>query len=278
MENYKVYMHVCPNGKVYIGITMQMVERRWQKGKGYAYGNNPFFYNAIKKYGWENIKHIILFKNMNKKQAELKEVELIKKYKSSNRNFGYNLNKGGNSCGKHSVEYKKKMSKIQKEIWKNDIERRRKQSERMKNRTLSDSTKEKIRQANLGKKQSAELIEKRVKNLRGKKRPDTSTLMSKRIGKLNPNYGKKFSDEHKRKISEKSKLQPKGGDSPTAKKVFQYDKNMNFIKEFPSVVDAQNFLNLKYSHISECCLGKRKTNNGYIWKYRKEGVSSEPPY
>ena len=47
---YIVYMHTCPNGKKYIGITGQSAERRWQKGKGYAYGSNDYFYNAIKKY------------------------------------------------------------------------------------------------------------------------------------------------------------------------------------------------------------------------------------
>ena len=122
---YIVYMHTCPNGKKYIGITSQAPERRWQKGKGYAYGSNPYFYNAIEKYGWENIKHEILFRDLTKEEAEQKEIELIKEYKTSQRKYGYNIDLGGSSCGKHSEEYKIRMSNMQKEIWAKTPERRR---------------------------------------------------------------------------------------------------------------------------------------------------------
>lgn len=44
-EAYTVYMHTTPNGKRYIGITAQTVERRWQNGYGYAYGGNDYFFN-----------------------------------------------------------------------------------------------------------------------------------------------------------------------------------------------------------------------------------------
>ena len=29
MDNYKVYIHIFPNNKVYIGITSQKPKRRW---------------------------------------------------------------------------------------------------------------------------------------------------------------------------------------------------------------------------------------------------------
>ena len=35
MNKYKVYMHICPNGKKYIGITQQDVLKRWNYGNGY---------------------------------------------------------------------------------------------------------------------------------------------------------------------------------------------------------------------------------------------------
>ena len=83
MKNkYIVYKHTTPRGKVYIGITGNTVERRWQNGRNYK--NNKHFTNAIKKYGWDNIKHEILFDNLTKEQAEEKEILLIKKYKSNN--------------------------------------------------------------------------------------------------------------------------------------------------------------------------------------------------
>ena len=33
--NYTVYKHICPNNKVYIGITVKKPEVRWNKGLGY---------------------------------------------------------------------------------------------------------------------------------------------------------------------------------------------------------------------------------------------------
>lgn len=113
MTTYKVYEHICPNGKVYIGITSQKdAERRWQYGWGYR--NNILFYRAIKKYGWGNIKHIILFDGLTKEEAERKEILFIKKLKSNNPQFGYNIENGGNCTGTHSEETKKKISESQR--------------------------------------------------------------------------------------------------------------------------------------------------------------------
>lgn len=116
---YKVYMHVCPNNKKYIGITKQLPEKRWLNGKGYK--TNNYFYKAINKYNWENIEHKILFKELTKEEAEIKEKELIKKYKSNIREFGYNIENGGHvNCV--SEETKKQISKtmIEKEIYKSN--------------------------------------------------------------------------------------------------------------------------------------------------------------
>lgn len=98
MSNYCVYKHTCPNGKVYIGITKQEPLKRWQY-RGNGYRNNDHFYRAIKKYGWANIKHEILFNGLTKEEAEQKEVELIARYKSNEYEFGYNVANGGNAVG-----------------------------------------------------------------------------------------------------------------------------------------------------------------------------------
>lgn len=93
MENWSAYKHTCPNGKVYIGITSYDINIRWRNaGKGYK---GMFFYKAIQKYGWDNIQHEILFTNLAEEQAYEKEIELIAKYKSNQREFGYNLAIGG---------------------------------------------------------------------------------------------------------------------------------------------------------------------------------------
>ena len=107
-STYTVYKHTSPNNKVYIGITKRSPERRWYNGFGYR--TQKFFFRAIQKYGWENFKHEILFTNLTKEEAEQKEIELIAMYKSNDRQFGYNIENGGNCGEKHSEETKRKIS------------------------------------------------------------------------------------------------------------------------------------------------------------------------
>lgn len=81
MSNYKVYIHISPSNKVYIGITKQNPVKRWRNGLGYK--NNIYFYRSILKYGWNNFKHQILYDNLSLEDAKLKEIELICKYNST---------------------------------------------------------------------------------------------------------------------------------------------------------------------------------------------------
>lgn len=116
---YTVYMHTnIANGKRYIGITTQDTKKRWKYGNGYK---NQLFYRAIKKYGWENFKHDILFTNLTKSQAEAKEIELIAQYKSNSPKYGYNTDNGGKTIGTHSEETKLKIGQANKghTPWKN---------------------------------------------------------------------------------------------------------------------------------------------------------------
>lgn len=111
--NYKVYIHKnLINDKKYIGITKQNPKRRWNNGNGYKH--NFYFYRAIKKYGWSNFEHLILFDNLAKEEAEQIEIELITYHKSTNPKFGYNIESGGN-VGKILTENtKRKISLSQK--------------------------------------------------------------------------------------------------------------------------------------------------------------------
>ena len=93
VKKYCVYKHTCPNGKVYIGITNQTVSSRWRNGKGYHH--NAHFTNAINKYGWQNIKHEILFDCLTEAEAISIEISLIAEYKSNQREYGYNQSSGG---------------------------------------------------------------------------------------------------------------------------------------------------------------------------------------
>lgn len=92
---YIVYQHINKiNGKRYVGITGRTPEERWGKD-GSNYKTSPHFFSAIQKYGWNNFKHEILFTELTKEEACLKETELIKQYNTINREFGYNSTTGG---------------------------------------------------------------------------------------------------------------------------------------------------------------------------------------
>lgn len=91
--SYIVYKHTSPVGKIYIGITKMNPIRRWANGLGYK--NCSHFFNAILKYGWDSIRHEILYTRLTQEEAEYKEKELIIKYNSNNPDFGYNIQLGG---------------------------------------------------------------------------------------------------------------------------------------------------------------------------------------
>ena len=103
-----VYKHTTPSGKVYVGIAKN-VKHRW-RGNGSGYKGSTRISNAIKKYGWDNIKHEILFSNLTKEDACQKEIDLLKQFNSTNPAVGYILLSGG-QCGLHSKETKSKIQK-----------------------------------------------------------------------------------------------------------------------------------------------------------------------
>lgn len=51
------------------------------------------------------------------------------------------------------------------------------------------------------------------------------------------------------------------------KKVYQYDLKNKLIKQWPSIKNAAKSLNMKPNGISNCCNGKLKTSQGFIWKF-----------
>lgn len=95
MNDYCIYIHTNKiNGKVYIGKTCQEPRLRFgSNGSGYRVC--PAFYNAIKKYGWDNFSHDILCDGLTAEEANEKEIEYIALYDSTNKTKGYNLRNGG---------------------------------------------------------------------------------------------------------------------------------------------------------------------------------------
>lgn len=89
-DKYIVYLHTVntkDGEKYYVGSTGLSQNKRYQNGYGYQ---NLYFFTAIVKYGWDNIEHKILHKNLTKECAEKLEQEEIIKYKSYDTKYGYN--------------------------------------------------------------------------------------------------------------------------------------------------------------------------------------------
>lgn len=148
--NYIVYKHTFPNNKVYIGITQQEPEKRWKNGLGYD-EHQKIMQRAIKKYGWNNIKHEILFQKISRKEAYKKEIELIALYDSTNRQKGYNISKGGGSnAGLKMSEESKEKNRIAHLGKKATLETKQKISESNKgkhNKKKTESQRQKISEA-----------------------------------------------------------------------------------------------------------------------------------
>ena len=65
-NNYSVYQHVTPDGMHYFGQTNN-IKRRWSSN-GAEYKGTAL-YPYIEKYGWDNIQHIVLFKDQTRENA-----------------------------------------------------------------------------------------------------------------------------------------------------------------------------------------------------------------
>lgn len=221
LYTYCVYMHTNKiNNKIYIGQTCQSVHRRWRNGDGYK--DNPYFYNAIQKYGWDNFEHEIIASNLTVEEANKFESVLIEKLDTMNPSKGYNLQSGGANFTVSELT-------------------RQKLSEAGKNRVVSDETKQKLSISKIGdknpmygKRGSLNPIygkprsEEHKKNLSlshkgiqagenhplfGKPRPEdvkikiSQSNKGKQAGEKHPMYGKHFSDDskHKNMMSQKTR-------------------------------------------------------------------------
>jgi len=157
-----VYQHInLITGKCYIGWTTNTIDGRWNQHVRNSIKKqiNTKFQNALRKYGSECWKHIVLFECDTKSVAKQKEIELIEYYNSYHN--GYNSTKGGdgNNCIIQSPESNKKRRDAHLGKPKN--------YNRMLGKTHSTETKDKIRHAHLGKKKpwvkwSDEQIRKRA--------------------------------------------------------------------------------------------------------------------
>ena len=126
---------------------------------------------------------------------------------------------------------------------------------------------------------SRESIEKMKKSLveYHKKNPETKETKEKRIKSLKEYY--KNHPEEIQKIIERNKNRNrdsvlyavKRAGMANQKKVYQYDTNGNFIKEYNSIISASKEIKINSNMIIKVCKGKNHTAKGFIWFYEYKG-------
>ena len=228
MNNYTVYKHTSPSGKAYIGITRQNPVRRWRPD-GSGYKENVHFWNAIKKYGWDNFTHEILLSGLSKDQACAIEIALIDRYKSMDPEKGYN----GSAGGEHPPFTE---------------ETRRKMSDAVKARDIYGE-----RNPNYG---NHKLAGENNPNYGRRHSPEMREIMSKR--RKGKGTGPR-SEETRRRMREGHA----GGDKP--KRVMCIETG----EIFQSINDAARAVGAHKGRVSGCCRGIKHYNTagGFHWKF-----------
>lgn len=245
-RTYSVYKHTTPSGKVYIGITVQNPTHRWGRGSGYK--QNPHFYYAVQKYGWDNIKHEILFSGLTREEACQKEKELIQSYKATNREFGYNDKTGGETGVVFNESVREKISKKLSAYYeKHPEEKERLSMERRGNWTVSEDARKKMSAAKIG--THHETTEEWRRNI--------SESLKRRFAE---------DDALHERLANRCRSQGEKASVP----VVQMDINGNDIRTFKSAREAARETGARSGNISKCCRGLAKTAIGFKWSFATE--------
>lgn len=219
------------NNKVYIGQTRNPT-RRWGDHKylGKLKTSHTHLYRAMYQYGVENFSFESLVATKDQLHIDELEVEFIKNYNATNRDFGYNLEGGGHKRKIVSDETRKilaesKMGEKNPRYGKktnHSEETKRKIGEGRKGKLHSIETIEKLRALNIGRpcsshvkiilseknsgkpwteaRRNAQTEEVRQKMSAAKKGKPSNRLGSK-TGPLSEDHKKKLSIAHKGKYT-----------------------------------------------------------------------------
>ena len=119
-NNYTVYQHVTPDNMYYFGQTND-IKRRWECN-GIHYKETAL-YPYIEKFGWDNIQHIVLFKDQTRENALFIENFLIE----TAREDGVCINKNRSGLVSKEDEYERRRHKQYREQNKDKIKKQQKQ-------------------------------------------------------------------------------------------------------------------------------------------------------
>ena len=147
-NNYSVYQHVTPDGMYYFGQT-QNVERRWSNN-GAEYKRTTL-QPYIEKFGWDNIQHIVLFKDQTKENALWIENFLIETAREDgvciNKQRSGNVSKEEGYFQQYYEQNKEQILEQNKQYYEQNKEQIRKY-QREYQREYKEQNKDKIREYN----------------------------------------------------------------------------------------------------------------------------------
>lgn len=203
MSIYSIYMITNKiNGKSYIGFDSNYPKRISEHFHESEKSNrNTKFYNAIRKYGWDNFEHCVLYQSKDLNHT-LNEMENFFICEFDTFHNGYNSTTGGERGFSFLPEVKQKLSIAAKGKTLTE-ESRKKISEKQKGVSKSDEQKMKTSETLKGHSVSENTREKISKSLIGKKYKKRTEEHSRKLAISRT--GKKLSEELKKKISEKTK-------------------------------------------------------------------------
>lgn len=175
------------NGKCYIGKTTNKLYNRIAQHKHSAIKrkDNSYFYNAIRKYNYDNFKWEVIFECDDKLVLNVMEtMKIIVNHSHVSEGKGYNLTWGGDGTSGY----------------KHTEEQNRKNSERNKGHVVPDEVREKISNSMKGITRTKEHQEKWNKSRIG------HVVLDETRKKISDSMkGKIVSDETRRKMSESHK-------------------------------------------------------------------------
>lgn len=157
------------DGKIYVGQTAQTLWRRRRAHENECARSTAYFHRSLKKHGFENFQWEEIESCHSKEELHAREIYWIEQFQCM-APAGYNSAEGGKG-GAYLESHKRRIS------------------EALTGRVISEATRQKISLLKKGRKQS----------------PETIAKFKERIGEKNHFFGKKHSEETRKLIGEKSK-------------------------------------------------------------------------
>lgn len=226
-----IYKYTSPSNKVYIGQTINESKRK-NTHKNAEFNNDcrlPYFYNAIRKYGFNNFKYEVIeriYFSLEERDSIYEKLNSLEEYyisfyKSNDLNFGYNITKGGNN--------------------------------------VSPKTYKKVNQYSLdGKFIKSYMSIAEASRDTGIYSRTICACCNKEVKSAGGYYWGYFENDNDININ---------NSWGKRRKIFKYDLNNNLIKIFNSVTEAAKELKIDVSYFAKI-VKEEKIYKNYIWKFK----------